>query len=100
LEAQQRAERLRLGRLGGTQFVEVNIDSGSPVVGRKLLEMDLPQDCTVVSLQRGRKVIIPHGDTVLAEGDKVIAFAREECAVALRAVFDGLPDLGEQSSQD
>jgi CIC family chloride channel protein len=100
LDAQQRAERLRLGKLGGTQFVEMNIDAESPVVGRKLLEMDLPQDCTVVSLQRGRKVIIPHGDTVLAEGDKVIAFAAEECAPALRAVFEGPADFGEQSRQD
>jgi CIC family chloride channel protein len=100
LDAQQRAERLRLGKLGGTRFVEMNIGEESPVVGRKLLDMDLPQDCTVVSLQRGRRVIIPHGDTVLAEGDKVIAFATEECASVLRGVFEGSSDPDEQSRQD
>jgi CIC family chloride channel protein len=100
LDVQQRAERLRLGKLGGTQFVEMNIGVESPVVGRKLLDMDLPEDCTVVSLQRGRKVIIPHGDTVLAAGDKVVAFATEVCAPALRAVFEASPDLVEQSEQE
>jgi CIC family chloride channel protein len=98
LDAQQRAERLRLGRLGGTRFVEMMIGEESPVVGRKLLDVDLPQECTVVSLQRGREVIIPHGDTVITAGDKVIAFADDECAAELRAAFEGPPE-GRDSSE-
>jgi CIC family chloride channel protein len=98
LDAQQRAERLRLGRLGGTRFVEMMIGEESPVVGRKLLEVDLPQECTVVSLQRGREVIIPHGETVITAGDKVIAFADDECAAELRAAFEGPPE-GRDSSE-
>jgi CIC family chloride channel protein len=100
LDAQQRAERLRLGKLGGAQFVEMTIGEESPVVGRKLLEMDLPQECTVVSLQRGRQVIIPHGDTVITAGDKVIAFATEECALELREAFEGAPEGCESSEQN
>jgi CIC family chloride channel protein len=87
LDAQQRAERLRLGKLGGTQFVEIEIGLKSPVMGRKLEEMRLPESCIVVSVQRGRRVIIPHGDTVLSAGDRIVAFTTEECASALRDVF-------------
>jgi CIC family chloride channel protein len=92
VDAQQRAERLRLGRLGGTEFVEIEIGLESPVMGRKLREMHLPQGCIVVSVQRGRKVIIPHGDTVLGAGDKVVAFATEECAAHLRSIFEPAPE--------
>jgi CIC family chloride channel protein len=100
VDAHQRAERLRLGKLGGTEFVEISIERDSPVVGRKLEEMRLPQDCTLVSVQRGRKVIIPHGDTVITAGDKVIAFATEECALELREAFEDLPEGGEPAKQD
>jgi CIC family chloride channel protein len=96
LDAQQRAERLKLGKLGGTQFVELEIGLKSPVLGRKLREMQLPESCIVVSVQRGRKVIIPHGDTVLGVGDKVVAFATEECAAQLRSIFYPVP--GEETS--
>lgn len=92
LDAQQRLERLRLGKLGGTEFVEVDIGDSSRVVGRQLQEIDLPEACVVVSVRRGRKVIIPHGTTVINGGDKLVAFATEECASALRDVFQGVPE--------
>lgn len=88
LDAQQRAERLRLGKLGGTQFVEIEVTGTSPVVERELREICLPEECVVVSVQRGRKVIIPHGDTVISAGDKIVALAADECAVALRRAFE------------
>ncbi len=88
LDAQQRAERLKLGKLGDTQFLEIEVGLKSPVLGRKLREMHLPENCIVVSVQRGRKVIIPHGDTVLGAGDKVVAFATEECSAQLRDIFE------------
>lgn len=92
LDAQQRAERLKLGKLGGTQFVEIEVVLNSPAMGEKLGEMRLPEGCTVVSVQRGRKVIIPHGDTVIMVGDKVVAFATEACAPTLRAIFEPLEE--------
>ena len=92
LDAQQRAERLKLGKLGGTQFVEIEVGLNSPATGEKLGEMRLPEGCTVVSVQRGRKVIIPHGETVIMVGDKVVAFATEECAPKLRSVFEPLEE--------
>jgi CIC family chloride channel protein len=88
LDAQQRAERLRLGKLGDTQFLEIEVGETSPVVGRELQEICLPESCVVVSVRRGRKVIIPHGNTVINAGDKVVAFATEECAPKLRGVFE------------
>jgi CIC family chloride channel protein len=88
LDAQQRTERLRLGKIGDTEFVEIAIDAKSPAVGRKLEETPLPQECTLVSIRRGRNVVIPHGDTVLRAGDRVVAFATEEGAAELQGIFN------------
>jgi len=77
---------------GGTQLVEIEVGLNSPATGEKLGAMRLPEDCTVVSVQRGRKIIIPHGDTVVEPGDKVIAFATEGCAPTLRAIFEPLEE--------
>jgi CIC family chloride channel protein len=96
LDAQQQADRLRLGKIGGTEFLEIELGPESAATGRKLREMPLPESCLVVSIQRGRKVIIPHGDTVLEEGDKVVAFATEECARELRGVFEPLAEAEGQ----
>ena len=99
LDAQQRAERLRLGKLAGTQFVEIEVAETSPVVERELREICLPESCVVVSLQRGRRIIIPHGDTVINPRDKIVAFTTEECAVELRGIFEPAPTDAEPSSR-
>jgi CIC family chloride channel protein len=95
LDAQQRAERLRLGKLAGTRFVEIGVQQESPAVGCVLQDLTLPESCTLVSVQRGRKIIIPHGRTTIRAGDKIVAFASEECADPLRKVFEPLHEDAE-----
>ncbi len=99
LDAQQRAERLRLGKLASTQFVEIEVAETSPAVERELREICLPESCVVVSVQRGRQIIIPHGDTVINPRDKIVAFTTEECAVELRGIFEPAPTDAEPSGR-
>ncbi len=68
----------------GTKFVELEIPPDSPVVGRRLDEVTLPRDCVIVAIRRGRRILIPHGDTVLEPGDRVTAFVEVEDEDALR----------------
>jgi len=37
------------------------------------LDLELPSDYVLISIQRGRRLVIPHGDTVLQPGDRVTA---------------------------
>lgn len=56
-------------------FREVILSEASPVAGRKLGEVRLPAECVVVTVRRGREVLVPHGDTDLRPGDRVLIFA-------------------------
>ncbi len=87
MEVQHRTERLRLGRLTGTEFVELDIKEGSPAAGKQVSEIPLPQDCVLLSVRRGRGLIIPHGDTVFQSGDRITAFADSRCAGKLKDIF-------------
>ncbi len=64
-ELQRERERLQLGRLDHTKFVNLTLPPGSPVVGKRIADVSWPPDCVVVAIERGREVIIPHGQTVL-----------------------------------
>jgi Trk K+ transport system NAD-binding subunit len=41
-------------------------------------EIQFPSDWIIASVQRGRKVLIPHGSTRLNAGDVIIAVAGED----------------------
>ena len=87
LDLQERADKLRLAKLTGTEFVEIRVEAGSPQVGRQISELSLPPDCLLTTARRGEKVILLHGDTRIQEGDRIVALADPRCAESLKAVF-------------
>jgi CIC family chloride channel protein len=91
LDLQERADRLRLGRLTGTEFVEIRVEPGSPQAGRRVRELPLPEDCLLTTARRGNKVILLHGDTRIQEGDRLVALADPSCAESLVEVFRPRP---------
>ena len=67
--------RLRLESEVGTELVQVDLTNGATAIGKRLREIKLPNDCVIVSIQRGGRVIVPRGNTQLLMGDRVIAHA-------------------------
>jgi CIC family chloride channel protein len=100
LDLQERADRLRLAKLTGTEFVELRVEAGSPQVGRQVREVDLPPECLLTTARRGDKVILLHGNTRLQAGDRIVALADPECAQQLRQVFRPAPDIGDGSPRE
>jgi len=89
MEVQQRRERLKLGKLAGTEFVELTVSAESPLSGKTIRDIELPRDCIIISLRRGRRVLIPHGDTLLQAGDRVVALVGVDCKSPVCALFLG-----------
>jgi len=82
-------ERVKLGKLDNAGFLTVNLTSESKVIGKKVSEIKLPQQCNIVSLRRGRRLQIVNGQTVLRKGDQLTIFADEECVDEVqRSLFD------------
>ena len=67
-------ERFRLRTDPGAGFFDFRIPPGSTADGRRLREVVWPEGTTLVSIRRGRHVMIPSGNTELEVGDVVTAF--------------------------
>ena len=57
----------------GTIPIHFAIPARSPLVGKKLKEIDLPEKVVLTSIKRGRRTIVPEGETTLKVKDKVWA---------------------------
>ena len=53
---------------------------GSALENRTVMEIDLPDNCLLVAVDRGRKEFIPKGKTCLMAGDKLTVMADERDA--------------------
>lgn len=58
---------------GKLAIVRLDLPEDSPVINKKVMEVELPPDAVLVSILRGDEVIIPKGNTVFMSGDDVIA---------------------------
>ena len=58
---------------GKIAIVRIDLAAESPVVNKKVKDIELPKDSVLVSVVRGEKVILPRGTTVLEAGDDIIA---------------------------
>ncbi len=89
-EAVTTGDLVRLFKLEGGQvsLVEVTVDEEAPVAGRPLYELRLPQDSAIVAVLRRGHVVIPQPETVMAEGDELMAISRPEVEEDLRAALE------------
>ncbi|GCE47323.1 trk system potassium uptake protein TrkA [Thermosporothrix hazakensis] len=71
----------------GLEIVEVNVPAMSPVVGKKLSEINLPRKCTLALIIRNNEEIFPNADTVLQANDIVYALLSQEGEEELRRNF-------------
>jgi trk system potassium uptake protein TrkA len=72
---------------GNLEIVEVDLDASSPVVGKSLAEISLPEGSCVVSIIRAGRAIVPQGDTKLEEGDTVITLVESSKEAQMRQTF-------------
>jgi trk system potassium uptake protein TrkA len=78
---------LKLER-GKVSLVELTLKPGSNILGKPMYELRLPLDSAIVAIIRQEHVVIPQPETVMAEGDEVLAIARPEVEEELRSALE------------
>jgi trk system potassium uptake protein TrkA len=74
----------------GLEIVEIKIPSDSTTIGKPLKELSLPEGSRLaLIISKERKPRIPTSDTILRDGDRVIATTTPESEEALRATLRG-----------
>ncbi len=58
---------------GKLSIVRVDLPKDSPVINKQVQDIQLPADSVLVSIVRAEEVIVPKGNTVLKDGDDIIA---------------------------
>ena len=76
-------------REAGVSFVEAKVPANSPVVGKPLRSLGVPDDCVIPLIIREGKGIVPYGETKLVAGDEVVAVTTIANEDVLEKVFSG-----------
>ena len=71
----------------GLEIVEMSIPPISPVVGKRLSQINLPRRCNLAMIIRGEEPIFPTGETELQANDDVYALVSREAEEELRRAF-------------
>ena len=56
----------------GTKLLEYPIEAGSRLVGKSIMEANIPEEILIVMIKRGDDVVMPKGSTVLEAGDTLV----------------------------
>lgn len=88
IESDQLVPLAALSR-GNLEIVQIELSAHSPVVGRRISEINLPTEAHIVSVVRDDKGMLPTPDTVLAVGDSVLTLVSTDRENLLRETFAG-----------
>lgn len=72
---------------GNIEIVEIEISPKSPVVGREIRSLALPNEALIISVIRENHAILPSGETRFELGDGVIALVNADKEHELRDLF-------------
>lgn len=61
----------------GIALTEQHIHAGSPWVGKPIVEFSPASDELVIMILRGERTVVPRGDTLIQEDDRLVIFAQE-----------------------
>ena len=71
------------------EAVEVIVQAGAPVAGKRLMDVRLPRECLVCAYVRDDVAHIPDGSSVLEAGDRTILFIQTEHSKTVMRYFKG-----------
>lgn len=72
---------------GNIEVVEIDLGARSPVLGKRIGSVQVPQDALIVSIIRDGHAILPNIDVEYSKGDSVIALVTADKELELRDVF-------------
>ncbi len=83
-------------RQAGMEICELIISRSSPVVGRRVGDLPLPPQTSLVLILRGADKLFPQATTAVQEGDKIIALVAREQEGALHRLILGSDITAEE----
>jgi trk system potassium uptake protein TrkA len=75
----------------GVEIVEVRIPAEAKTIGRPVKQVSLPEGTRLaLVIPKNRKPVIPNPNTIIREGDQIVALTSQELEEELRAKLTGI----------
>lgn len=69
------------------EAIELQVEASSPAVGKTLVDIGLPKSAIIGGVMRDGMAFVPHGDTVVAPGDRLIVLTLPDAIPAVERLF-------------
>jgi cell volume regulation protein A len=79
---------------------EIIIPNQSQAVGKKIVDLKLPQQSLVALISRGSGFLIPHGSTVIEEGDIFLALGRDSDLSVIEKIVNKMEKKEEEKTEE
>lgn len=83
-----------------TRMMSFDIDGSSPWVGTELRHLSLPSESVIVAIRRRGHTVIPRGNVVLRQGDRLTVLARRRAQSAVIETLRGALIADSQASEE
>ena len=74
---------------GVASLIDMQVPKESPVVGRQIQDIDVPEQCVVAAILREGTFVVPRGETEICEGDEVVFIGPQEDIQTAHRLFKG-----------
>jgi potassium/hydrogen antiporter len=71
----------------GPRLTEIVVEEAATAVGRKIVDLGLPQGVLIVLVRRGAETFMPQGGTVIAAGDGLLVAAEPDHERVVERLF-------------
>jgi len=72
---------------GAGEVIDAEALPTSPLVGKALNELDLPDGIRIGGIRRGRTVMVPRADTTIEANDRIVIFATKDKVHEVEQLF-------------
>lgn len=69
------------------ELIDVPIPYESEIIGKKVLELGIPEKCLIVLISRDGQFIVPSGSTIIESADVLLVLANAEDLVTLQKII-------------
>lgn len=73
---------------GKISLVKSIIERTAPAAHKQVKELNLPENCVVMTIVRDNKVLLPRGNTTILPGDEILSVVEDGCRKELENLFN------------
>jgi len=72
---------------GDAEIMELKLKQNSPFIGKKISEINIPKNSSIVAIREEKELLIPDKDTAITKDSKILVLAKSGASEEVRKFF-------------